>query len=203
MRVFRCGKRGKGLRLTRGSAKDRGWNLAKYVHLARDMFEWRNSPVMLSVFHAAEKGRAFRAALAICLLTGTAGCKLVDQKTFNPSAGVEPKPYIPPPPPGPPPVPPLIELVSGTPQADWKGPVDQIAQQALTRKKEVLFVVNCLVPAQASQDAEQSALLELVQHDGRAVMQELIDAGVPEPQVEMSAMPDSSVTKPTVRVYVR
>ncbi len=27
---------------------------------------------MLSVFHAAEKGRAVRAALAICLLTGMA-----------------------------------------------------------------------------------------------------------------------------------
>ncbi|MFT9067718.1 MAG: hypothetical protein ABF420_06700 [Acetobacter syzygii] len=158
---------------------------------------------MLSVFHAAEKGRAVRVALAICLLTGMAGCKLVDQKTFNHSAGVEPKPYIPPPPPGPPPVPPLIELVAGTPQTQWKAPVDQIAREALSRKKDVLFVVSCLVPPQANQDNEQSALLELVQHDGRAVMQELIDAGAPEPQVEMSAMPDSSVTKPTVRVYVR
>lgn len=168
---------------------------------------------MLSVFHAAKKGRALRAALAIGLLTGMTACKLVDQRTFDPSASVEPKPYIPPPPPGPPPVPPLIELVAGTPQAEWKAPVDQIAHKALARKKEVLFVVSCLVPQQAEQDpagagesaqqAEQSALLALVQHDGHAVMQELIDAGAPEAQVEMSAMPDSSVTKPTVRVYVR
>ena len=28
-------------------------------------------------------------------------------------------------------------------------------------------------------------------------------AGVPQTQVEMTAMPDSTVTKPTVRVYVR
>ncbi|WP_338333099.1 hypothetical protein [Acetobacter sp. LMG 32666] len=163
---------------------------------------------MLSVFHAAEKGCAFRAALAICLLTGMAGCKPLDQRTFDPSASVEPQPYIPPPPPGPPPVPPLIELVAGTPQAEWKAPVDQIARKALARKKEVLFVVSCLVPQQtepdqAGQEAEQTALQTLVQHDGHAVMQELIDAGAPEAQVEMSAMPDSSVTKPTVRVYVR
>lgn len=158
---------------------------------------------MLSVVHGAQKRGAFRAVLALCLLTGMAGCKPLDQRTFNPSASVEPKPYIPPPPPAPPPVPPLIELVAGTPQAEWKAPVDQIAHQALARKKEVLFVVSCLVPPQASRGDEQSALLELVQHDGRAVMQELMDAGAPEAQVEMSAMPDSSVTKPTVRVYVR
>lgn len=169
---------------------------------------------MLSVFHAANKGRALRVALAVGLLGGMAGCKLVDQKTFNPQAGLEPKPYIPPPPPGPPPVPPLIELVAGTPQAEWQAPVEQIAHRALARKQEVLFVVSCLVPPQAgqapvaqddpaAQEAEQSALLALVQHDGHAVMQALIDAGVPQTQVEMSAMPDSAVTKPTVRVYVR
>lgn len=168
---------------------------------------------MLSVFHAAHKGRALRVVLAMGLMAGMAGCKLLDQKTFNPQAGVEPKPYIPPPPPGPPPVPPLIELVAGTPQAQWKGPVEQIAHKALARKKEVLFVISCLVPPQAAPDssgsdqagqaAEQSALLALVQHDGHDVMQALMDAGVPQTQVEMSAMPDSAVTKPTVRVYVR
>ncbi|MDN6714022.1 MAG: hypothetical protein L0L41_05330, partial [Acetobacter sp.] len=94
-------------------------------------------------------------------------------------------------------------LVAGTPQAEWKAPVDQIAHKALARKKEVLFVVSCLVPPQAGQEAEQTALQELVQHDGHAIMQELVDAGAPEAQVEMSAMPDSSVTKPTIRVYVR
>ena len=105
-------------------------------------------------------------------------------------------------------MPPLIELVAGTPKAEWQAPVDQIARKALARKKEVLFVISCLVPSQAEQgqagqEAEQAALQELVQHDGHAVMQELVDAGAPETQVEMSAMPDSSVTKPTVRVYVR
>ena len=160
---------------------------------------------MLSVFHAAYTGRAVRVVLAIGLMGGMTGCKLLDQKTFNSQAGVEPKLHIPPPPPGPPPVPPLIELVADTPQAEWKAPVEQIAHKALARKKEVLFVVKCLVPPQATPDqaAEQAALLALVQHDGHAVMQTLIDAGVPQTQVEMSAMPDSAVTKPTVRVYVR
>lgn len=81
--------------------------------------------------------------------------------------------------------------------------IDQITRLALSRKPDVLFVVRCLVPPQANADAEQSSLMNLVQGDGRAVLQEMINAGASEAQVEMSAMPDSSVTKPVVRVYVR
>ncbi|MBB6457664.1 MULTISPECIES: hypothetical protein [Acetobacter] len=197
------GYRRKGLRRARGSAKEEADTLQNMCVWRATLFQVESGPVMLSVFHAAKGGRAVGAALSVCLLAGMVGCKPLDQRTFDPSASVEPKPYIPPPPPGPPPVPPLIELVAGTPQVEWKAPVDQIAHRALARKKEVLFVVSCLVPPQAGQEAEQTALQNLVQHDGHAIMQELVDAGVPEAQVEMSAMPDSSVTKPTIRVYVR
>lgn len=158
---------------------------------------------MLPVSRVTEKGSFLRVVVAGCVLVGMTGCKLVDQKTFNPNAGVAPKPYIPPPPPGPPPVPPLIELAAGTPASQWEAPVDQITRLALSRKPDVLFVVRCLVPLQANADAEQSSLMNLVQGDGRAVLQEMINAGASEAQVEMSAMPDSSVTKPVVRVYVR
>ena len=166
---------------------------------------------MLSVFRAlggrVMQGGAFlRVGLSACLLVAVTGCKLVDQRTFDANAGKAPQPYIPPPPPappGPPPVPPLVTLVAGTPQAQWQGPVDRVVHLALARKPGVLFVVKCLVPQGTDMDAEQAALVRLVQGDGRAVMQAIINAGASETQVEMSAMPDSTVTAPVVRVYVR
>ncbi|GBR37095.1 hypothetical protein AA0475_0354 [Acetobacter peroxydans] len=153
-------------------------------------------------------------ALSFTLLALT-GCKLVDQKTFNPQAGVPPKPYVPPARPAPPPPPPLIAMVAGTPEADWKPQVQDMARRALARKPTALFTVRCLVPpgspvvppadveGRSAEGAVPTALITLASGDGRAVMQALMDAGVPQTQVEMTAMPDSTVTKPTVRVYVR
>ncbi|MFT9016329.1 MAG: hypothetical protein ABF990_11425, partial [Acetobacter sp.] len=106
-------------------------------------------------------------------------------------------------PPAPPPIPPLITLIAGTPEAEWREPVDKIVRLALTRKPDILFVVRCLVPRQADPQAEQAALTALVEGDGRAVMAEIVQVGASDAQVEMSAMPDSSVTKPVVQVYVR
>ena len=165
-------------------------------------------------FRAGRQGASTALALSFALLALT-GCKLVDQKTFNPQAGVPPKPYVPPAPPAAPPAPPLIELVAGTPEDEWKTQVQDIARRALARKPEALFVVRCLVPpgppvpppagtqGSNAQAAVPTALITLASGDGHAVMQALMDAGVPQAQVEMTAMPDSTVTKPTVRVYVR
>ncbi|MFT9027361.1 hypothetical protein [Acetobacter indonesiensis] len=148
-----------------------------------------------------------RPALQVMLLAGVvlclSGCKLVDQKTFNPQAGKPPKPYIPPPPPGPPPVPPLVELVSGTPPAEWSAPVEQMVRKALVRKPNILFVVKCLVPPSGNSDLDQLTLVQLVQGDGQAVTQAIIKAGAAPDQVEITAMPDSTVTKPVIRVYVQ
>ncbi|MGE4521730.1 MAG: hypothetical protein AB7D19_04470 [Acetobacter sp.] len=165
-------------------------------------------------FRAGRQGAPTALALSFTLLALT-GCKLVDQKTFNPQAGVPPKPYVPPARPAPPPPPPLIAMVAGTPEADWKPQVQDMARRALARKPTALFTVRCLVPpgtpvappaevkGRSAEGAVPTALITLASGDGRAVMQALMDAGVPQTQVEMTAMPDSTVTKPTVRVYVR
>jgi hypothetical protein len=106
-------------------------------------------------------------------------------------------------------------MVAGTPEADWKPQVQDMARRALARKPTALFMVRCLVPpgtpvappaevkGRSAEGAVPTALITLASGDGRAVMQALMDAGVPQTQVEMTAMPDSTVTKPTVRVYVR
>jgi hypothetical protein len=106
-------------------------------------------------------------------------------------------------------------MVAGTPEADWKPQVQDMARRALARKPTALFTVRCLVPpgspvvppadveGRSAEGAVPTALITLASGDGRAVMQALMDAGVPQTQVEMTAMPDSTVTKPTVRVYVR
>ncbi|MBO1328720.1 hypothetical protein OQ496_10220 [Acetobacter suratthaniensis] len=172
-------------------------------------------PVSIQDFFRTGRQWALTALPLSFVLLSLTGCKLVDQKTFNPHAGVPPRPYVPPARPGRPPAPPLIELVAGTPEADWKAQVQDIARRALARKPEALFVVRCLVPPgpavppptyKEGSNAERfvsTALIALASGDGRAVMQALMDAGVPQAQVEMTAMPDSTVTKPTVRVYVR
>ncbi|MBS0961057.1 MULTISPECIES: hypothetical protein [Acetobacter] len=150
---------------------------------------------------------AQRSVMRVSALLGAvlclSGCKLIDQKTFNPQAGKPPVPYIPPQPPGPPPVPPLLQVVAGTPSEEWRVPVETMVKKALQSKANILFTVKCLVPSSGLPDHDRSALTDLVKTDGQAMVEALTEAGAPPGQVEITAMPDSSVTKPVVRVYVR
>lgn len=127
----------------------------------------------------------------------------LDQRTFNPRASRRPAVYIPPPPPGPPPIPPLIQLVAGTSEQEWGGPVRAIVRKALDRKPNILFQVQALVPPGGDADTTRLALSRLVSSDAQAVTDAIVAAGASPAQVEMSAMPDSTVTQPTIRVYVR
>lgn len=145
---------------------------------------------------------ALKLLMVAGVVVGLSGCKLVDQKTFNPQAGRPPQPYIPPPPVVVP-IPPLIELVEGTPASAWHAPVEQIVHKGLARKPNILFVVKCLVPTSGNSAQDQLALIHLVQGDGQAVAQAITQAGAPPEQVEITAMPDSTVTKPLIRVYVQ
>ncbi|MFT8897652.1 MAG: hypothetical protein ABF968_11930 [Acetobacter sp.] len=130
------------------------------------------------------------------------GCGLLDQRTFNPRASRPPKVYIPPPPPGPPPIPPLIQLVAGTPEQEWGGPVRAVVRKALDRKPNILFQVQAVAPPGADPDATRLTLSRLVSSDAQAVTDAIVAAGASPAQVEMSAMPDSTVTQSTIRVYV-
>ncbi|MBR2125000.1 MAG: hypothetical protein IJ934_07595 [Acetobacter sp.] len=131
------------------------------------------------------------------------GCKIIDQRTFDPNAGRPPRIPESEPAPAPPAVPPLMVIQAGTPQEQWKEPVKNIVHEALARKRSVLFMVHCLVPQSNALNTEQSAMLNLVQGEGLAIMQSIIAAGVPEAQVEMSTMTKSTLKKPVIEVYVR
>ncbi|OAG77953.1 hypothetical protein Amal_00928 [Acetobacter malorum] len=97
----------------------------------------------------------------------------------------------------------MIELVAGTSPAEWSGPVEQIVHKALASKPDILFVVQCLVPPGGDSATDQQALVQLVQGDGQAVTQAIIKDGASPAQVEMAAMPDSTVTNSVIRVYVK
>ncbi|OUI98761.1 hypothetical protein [Acetobacter cibinongensis] len=157
---------------------------------------------MPPVVRSATQHSAIKMVVLAGVVLGLGGCKLVDQKTFNPQAGKAPQPYIPPAPVVAP-IPPLIELIGGTPAHEWEGPVDQMTRKALARKPAILFVVKCLVPASGNSELDQLTLVQLVQGDGQAVAQAITHAGAPLQQVEITAMPDSTVTKPLIRVYVQ
>ncbi|WP_254454688.1 hypothetical protein [Acetobacter estunensis] len=132
-----------------------------------------------------------------------AGCKLLDQRTFDPNASRPPKVYIPPPPPGPPPIPPLIEVMAGTPRSQWESAVQTVTRKALDRKPNILFLVRVLAPPGTSEDATRDALQRVLAEEGQPIADTIVGAGADPAQVEMSAMPDSSVASPRVQVYVR
>lgn len=137
------------------------------------------------------------------LVLALAGCDLVDQRTFNPRASRPPKVIIPPAPPGPPPVPPLIEVVGGTPAREWEKPLRAVVKQALERKPNILFQVRALAPPGPDAETDRQTLAHLVGTDGQAVAGAIMSAGAAPEQVEMSAMPDSGVGSPRIRVYVK
>ncbi|GBR68565.1 hypothetical protein [Gluconobacter kanchanaburiensis] len=131
------------------------------------------------------------------------GCKLLDQRTFNPNAGKPPHPYIPPAPPGPPPHAPFLSVSEGTPESEYGPVVERAAKTALSRKENVLFIVQAFAPPQATPDAQAQALTEVTDHLAAPVAAHLTKAGAQPIQIEMHAITDGSTAKPFVRVDVR
>ena len=70
----------------------------------------------------------------VLLLVGCARLQnvgLVDQRTFDPKAGLPPVPHLPPAPPARPGPGPLITVAAGTAQTQWEGPLRQAVKAAL------------------------------------------------------------------------
>ncbi|WP_249197720.1 hypothetical protein [Gluconobacter kondonii] len=131
------------------------------------------------------------------------GCKLLDQRTFNPNAGKPPHPYIPPAPPAPPPHAAFLSIPGGTPESEYGPIVERAAKAALARKANVLFIVQAFAPHQATPDAQAQALTDVTDHLAAGVAAHIEKAGAQSIQIEMHAMTDPSATKPFVRVDVR
>lgn len=132
-------------------------------------------------------------------------CKLVDQRTFNPSAGRRPLPYVPPAPPAPPPVPPPkppIEIVAGTPQGQWIKPLTALVKDALQRKADALFIVTAVTPISQNPIAQQEAMTKIIAQNGQAVVEAIVKAGAKPQQVQLAAKADGWVQKNVIQVEI-
>ncbi len=136
---------------------------------------------------------ALLAALAGCALPG---CTLIDQNTFNPTAGAVPvvpaapvAASVPAAPPGPPP------LFTVRPGQAAQEPVRRGVAAARSRKADVNFDVVAMVPAD-DQVAASSA-------EAGAVARAITAQGVPAGNVHLLARPEPGLALREVRVYVR
>ena len=139
--------------------------------------------------------------LPCCLLL--VGCKLVDQRSFDRSAGRAPVP----------PVqrqvahasasvPPLFVVHAGQSDEDWQPDLRQAVAEALARKPNVLFTVESVAPAAASPAAQAILMRTATTSEGLPVAEAIATDGAQPAQVEMTALADPAAQAPEVRVYV-
>ena len=137
--------------------------------------------------------------LSCCVLL--AGCKLVDQRTFDHDAGRKPVPHAPAAvAAGPPPVPPLFVV---RPATEWQGPLRAAVREALARKPNVLFTVDSVVPTDDVPARQAAAMQDTVLQLGRPVADAIAADGARPDQIELAASSDPRVHQPQVRIDVR
>jgi len=138
---------------------------------------------------------------AVSVVAVMGGCKLIDQRTFDPTASRPPKPYIPPAAPVKP-VPALVTIQAGTQQSVWQETLAHAVKSALARKSTVIFTVTSIVPGAATPQAQRLEMAALVSGDAKAVATAIVADGAQPSQVEITAITDSSVTSGVIKVYV-
>ena len=150
----------------------------------------------------AARAAAILSCCALCCAL-TAGCDLVDQRSFDRSAGRAPVPRAPPavvstfrP------IPPLFVVRSGRPEPDWQPELRRAVAQALSRKPNVLFTVESVAPVASTPAAQAASLRAAVALQGRPVADAIGADGARPAQVELTASSDAATRAPEVRVYV-
>ena len=126
-------------------------------------------------------------------LVAVSGCALVDQRTFNPQAGMPP---VHPTPPKPPPAlapaepgsPPLLSIRLPAP-TDLRATVAKAVAAARARKRDVVFDVVEITPGTAA-GSEAAEIAQII-----------VAQGVPAARVNLSARPIANVAH-EVRVFV-
>lgn len=144
-------------------------------------------------------------ALAILSLAAlpVAGCKLVDQRTFDRTA--DRPPVIARPPTvqtaasGPNA---LVSFPAAAPRSDWADVLHTAADLARTRKSNVLFRVETVVPASGNPQTQARALGDAL-GAAREAADVIVGDGVDRSQVELAAVTDARVRQPEIRIFVR
>ncbi len=143
----------------------------------------------------------FRLAVALAPLLGllSAGCTLIDQRTFNPQAGMPAKAPVAP---GPAPIPPLVAIDFGKPSPDYAASLNQAVAAALARKPDVQFDVITIVPATGTAAQQTEAAVGLIP-DAREVARAINRDGVDDDRIHLLARADAGATTRQVQVFVR
>jgi hypothetical protein len=140
--------------------------------------------------------RSLSLLLAVTVLAG--GCTLIDQRTFNPRAGLGP--IIPPSTtPGPPP--PLITIDFEKPNPVYEAQLRDAVDQALARKPGVVFDVITIVPATGT-PAQQADAAISIRADARQVAGIIVDQGASQDQVHLLARAEAGAAGRQVQVYI-
>ncbi len=142
-----------------------------------------------------------RLAASLLALSVLAGCHLIDQRSFDRTAGRKPVLPAVPTPPGPAPTPPLLTVRFDTPDPQYRAALATAVDSARRRKPDVLFSVIVLVPP-AGTPAQQVAAAEAARGSGRDVAAAIVADGADIGQVELSARAEPGLTVREVRVYV-
>ncbi len=141
--------------------------------------------------------RSLSLLLALTVLTG--GCTLIDQRTFNPRAGLglpDPPTITPA---GPPP--PLITMDFEKPNTVYEAQLREVVDKALSRKPGVVFDVVTVVP-ETGTPAQQADAAISIRADAREVARIIADQGASPDQVHMLARAEPKAAGRQVQVYV-
>ncbi len=137
--------------------------------------------------------------LAGAALLALAGCKLIDQRTFEPAAAAPTaadlaRPALPPLP--------LLTIAFTVPDADWRPAVRDAVRAAEARKRDVVFSVVAPIPTTASRDAQDVATRQ-GQEDAALVAREVHLNGVPPERIAIGLRGDAGAPRREVRVYAQ
>ncbi len=140
-----------------------------------------------------------RLRLVVALAPLLAGCTLIDQRTFNPLAGMPAKaPVVA----GPAPTPPLVAIDFGRPSPDYAAALEQAVAAALARKADAQFDVITIVPATGTAAQQTEAAVGLIP-DARDVARAINRDGVDDDRIHLQARADAGVATRQVQVFVR
>ena len=136
--------------------------------------------------------------LLLALTALVAGCKLIDQRTFNPRAGLGP--------PDPPtittaPTPALITIDFEKPDPAYEQQLRQAVDLAVGRKPNVEFDVVTVVPAKGT-PAEQVTAATSIRGDARDVARVISSEGVDDDRVHLLARAEAGAAGRQVQVFV-
>ncbi len=149
----------------------------------------------------ARLARAFSLGAVLLAVLPQAGCKLIDQRTFDRRADRKPVPVVPPAV-AVKAIPPLATVRFNASPESWQPDLTAIVRKALARKPSALFTVQTVIPATGSPQDQAASIVAAVKAGGQPVAQTIIDAGATSAQIDMTATTDS-VGSPEVRVTVR